>query len=163
MYGRVDVLIHVFLTSALVVGEWSASRSGCFQPEKKPPGTLWKGRWMGSRAGLNDAERTRIVPLPGLELRPLGSLAYSQSLCRLSYHASLWRKNKSWSNLSFFLPAYSSKTGKLMFNSFFAVALSKKEGGADKACLCVRFVRRRHKSNIRAPPHPHPQHFTRST
>jgi hypothetical protein len=31
-YGGVDVLIHVFLTSALVGGEWSASRSCRFTP-----------------------------------------------------------------------------------------------------------------------------------
>jgi hypothetical protein len=30
MYGGVDVKIHVFLASALVVGDWSASRSGRF-------------------------------------------------------------------------------------------------------------------------------------
>jgi hypothetical protein len=29
-YGGVDVYIHIFLTSALVGGEWSVSRSGRF-------------------------------------------------------------------------------------------------------------------------------------
>jgi hypothetical protein len=31
-YGGVDIYIHVFLTSALVGGEWSASRPGRFTP-----------------------------------------------------------------------------------------------------------------------------------
>jgi hypothetical protein len=36
-YGEVDVYIHIFLTSALVGGEWSASRPCRFIPEKEPP------------------------------------------------------------------------------------------------------------------------------
>jgi hypothetical protein len=36
-YGGVDVQIHIFLTSALVGGEWSASRSGRFTPGKELP------------------------------------------------------------------------------------------------------------------------------
>jgi hypothetical protein len=36
-YGVVDVLIRIFLTSALVGGEWSASRSGRFTPGKELP------------------------------------------------------------------------------------------------------------------------------
>jgi hypothetical protein len=32
-----DVQIHVFLTSAQVGGEWSASRPGRFTPGKEPP------------------------------------------------------------------------------------------------------------------------------
>jgi hypothetical protein len=36
VYGRVDVEIRVFLTSAVVEGEYSASRSGSFTPEKLP-------------------------------------------------------------------------------------------------------------------------------
>jgi hypothetical protein len=34
-YGGVDVYIHIFLTSALAVGEWSASRPGRFTPRGK--------------------------------------------------------------------------------------------------------------------------------
>jgi hypothetical protein len=36
-YGGVDVEIHVFLTSALVGGEWSASRPGLISPGKELP------------------------------------------------------------------------------------------------------------------------------
>jgi hypothetical protein len=38
-YGGVDVKIHIFLTSALVGGEWSASRPGRFTPGERAPGT----------------------------------------------------------------------------------------------------------------------------
>jgi hypothetical protein len=37
-YGGTDVQIHIFLTSALAGGEWSASYSGRFTPgERTPP------------------------------------------------------------------------------------------------------------------------------
>jgi hypothetical protein len=32
LYGGVDVHTHIFLTSALVGGEWSASRRGRYTP-----------------------------------------------------------------------------------------------------------------------------------
>jgi hypothetical protein len=76
-YGGVDVQIHVFLTSALVEGEWSASRTCRTTPEETSPGTHWIGGWVGPRTGLDDAERKKILPLPGLELRPLGHPARS--------------------------------------------------------------------------------------
>jgi hypothetical protein len=36
-YRGVDVQIHIFLTSALAGGEWSASRPGRFTPGGKSP------------------------------------------------------------------------------------------------------------------------------
>jgi hypothetical protein len=36
-YGRVDIEIHIFLTSELVGGKWSASIAGRFTPGKKAP------------------------------------------------------------------------------------------------------------------------------
>jgi hypothetical protein len=77
----VDVYIHIFLTSALAGGEWSASRSGCFTPVERAPGT----HWVDLRAGLDGVEKRKFLTLPGLELRPLGSPARSQSLYRLLY------------------------------------------------------------------------------
>jgi hypothetical protein len=58
-YGGVDVRVqtHVFLTSALVRGEWSASRHGRFTPGERTPGTHWVGGWVGPRAGLDDLEK----------------------------------------------------------------------------------------------------------
>jgi hypothetical protein len=44
-YGGVEVQIHVFLISALVGDEWSASRLCRFNREEKPPGTHWIGGW----------------------------------------------------------------------------------------------------------------------
>jgi hypothetical protein len=48
---------EVFLTSALVGEEWSASRPGSFTPRMSVAGTHWMGGWLGSRAGLGDAEK----------------------------------------------------------------------------------------------------------
>jgi hypothetical protein len=36
-YGGIDVQIHIFLTSALIGGEWSASRPAALPPGKEPP------------------------------------------------------------------------------------------------------------------------------
>jgi hypothetical protein len=57
-YGGVDVQIHIFLTSALAGGEWSASRPGRFTPREKAPGTHWIGDWVDPRAGLDDMDPT---------------------------------------------------------------------------------------------------------
>jgi hypothetical protein len=84
-YGGVEVNIHnFFLTSALAGGEWSASRPGRFTPEETAPGTHWIGGWVDPRAGLDDVEKRKFLTLPGLDLRPLGRPARSQSLYRLS-------------------------------------------------------------------------------
>jgi hypothetical protein len=40
---------------------------------------------MDPRAGLREVEKRKSLTLPGLELRPLGRPARSQSLYRLSY------------------------------------------------------------------------------
>jgi hypothetical protein len=39
MYGGVDVYIHIFLTSALARGEWSASHPSLFTPGERALGT----------------------------------------------------------------------------------------------------------------------------
>jgi hypothetical protein len=43
--------------SALVGGEWSASRPGRFTPGERAPSTYWIGGWEGPRAGLDDMEK----------------------------------------------------------------------------------------------------------
>jgi hypothetical protein len=48
---EVDVYIHIFWTSALVGGEWSASRLGRFTPGERAPGTHCIG------ASLDDMEK----------------------------------------------------------------------------------------------------------
>jgi hypothetical protein len=59
-YGRVDVWIHIFLTSALVGGEWSASRPGRFTPGERALGTHWIGGCVGPRAGLDNMEKAKF-------------------------------------------------------------------------------------------------------
>jgi hypothetical protein len=49
------------------------------------PGIHWIGGWVGPITGLDDVEKTEILTLPGLELRPLGHPSRSQSLYRLRY------------------------------------------------------------------------------
>jgi hypothetical protein len=71
-YEEVDVLIHIFLTSALAGGEWSASRPCRFTSGERVPNTHWTGGWVGPRTGLDDVEKRKFLTLPGLELRPLG-------------------------------------------------------------------------------------------
>jgi hypothetical protein len=78
-----------FLTSALVGGEWSVSRPGRFTHGERAPGTYWIGGWVNPRAGLDDVEKRKFIALPGLELRPLGRPARSQSLYWLRYPGSL--------------------------------------------------------------------------
>jgi hypothetical protein len=82
-----DVEIHIFLTSALVGGEWSVPGPGRFTPRERALSTNWLGRWVGpTRASLDDVEKRKFFTLPGLELRPLCRPARSQSLYRLRYH-----------------------------------------------------------------------------
>jgi hypothetical protein len=76
-YGGVDVQTHVFLTSALVGGEWSASHPGRFTHGERAPGTHWTGGWVGPSAGLYDLEKRKFLTLPGFELRLLGRPARS--------------------------------------------------------------------------------------
>jgi hypothetical protein len=52
-YGEVDIHIHIFLTSALAGGEWSASRPGRFTAWERALGTHWIGGWVDPRAGLD--------------------------------------------------------------------------------------------------------------
>jgi hypothetical protein len=80
-YGGVDVQTHVFLTSALGGGEWSASQLCRF--------TSGEGAWMGPRTGMVAVERRKILCPPGLELRPLGRPVRSQSRCQLRYSGSV--------------------------------------------------------------------------
>jgi hypothetical protein len=87
-YGGVDVQIHIFLTSALPGGEWSALHPRRFNPGERTPGTYWIGVWVGPRTGLDDVEKRKFTTLPGLELRPLSRPASSQSLYRLRYSGS---------------------------------------------------------------------------
>jgi hypothetical protein len=71
-YEGMYVEIHVFLTSALVGGEGSASRPGRFTPGERVPRVLWKEVWVGPKGGLGDTDKRKFLNEPGLELQPLG-------------------------------------------------------------------------------------------
>jgi hypothetical protein len=55
-YGGVDVQIRIYLTSALVGREWSASRPDRFTPGGRAPGTHWIGGWVDPRDVENNIE-----------------------------------------------------------------------------------------------------------
>jgi hypothetical protein len=56
-YGGLDVLIHIFLTSALFGGEWSASRPVRFTAGERAPSTQWIGGWVDPRASLDNMQK----------------------------------------------------------------------------------------------------------
>jgi hypothetical protein len=58
--------IHTFLTSALVVGEWLASRPGRFPSMENAPGTHCIG--VDPKAVMDYVEKTKFLTLQGLEL-----------------------------------------------------------------------------------------------
>jgi hypothetical protein len=99
--GEEDVEIHIFLVSAIVGGEWSASRPVRFTPRERAPGTDWIGGWVGPRAGLDEMGRRKMLHLPRLELRPPPcGPARSQSLYRLPCNICERMNILSKSNLS---------------------------------------------------------------
>jgi hypothetical protein len=67
-YGGVDVQIQVFLTSAVVGDEWSASSPGRFTPGERVLCTHYVGSWVGPSAGLDDVEKRTFLTLPVLEI-----------------------------------------------------------------------------------------------
>jgi hypothetical protein len=69
-YGGVDIYNHIFLTSVLVGGEWSASHPGRFTPGERAPDAHWTGCWVGPRAGLDDVERENFLPWRDLNAEP---------------------------------------------------------------------------------------------
>jgi hypothetical protein len=89
-YGEPDVQNHIFLTSAPAGGEWSASHFGRFTPGKRAAGTHSIRGWVDPTADLDDVESREFLTLPGLELRPLGRPARSQSLYLLCYPGSYY-------------------------------------------------------------------------
>jgi hypothetical protein len=64
----------------LVGGEWSASRPSRISPGERSSSTRRVGGWMGPRTGLDDVEKRKIMPSPGLELGLFSHPAQGQSL-----------------------------------------------------------------------------------
>jgi hypothetical protein len=56
----VDLWIHIFLTSALVGGEWSYLRPGLFTASEIAPGTHLIGDWVDPKAGLHAVEKRKM-------------------------------------------------------------------------------------------------------
>jgi hypothetical protein len=56
-------------------------RVSASHPGHCTPGTLWTGAWVGLRTALDDVKKRKILPLPGLELRPLGHPACRYTDC----------------------------------------------------------------------------------
>jgi hypothetical protein len=78
----------VFLTSALVWCKKSTSRPAALPPGKEHAVPIGKKVGYTPRAGLADIEKWKFLTLSGLELRPLGRPARSQSPYRLHYPIS---------------------------------------------------------------------------
>jgi hypothetical protein len=57
-------------------------------PSRFTPGIHGIGRWVNHETYMDDAEKRKTLPLPGLEFGPLCRPARSQSLYRLSYPGS---------------------------------------------------------------------------
>jgi hypothetical protein len=66
-YGGVDIEIHMFLTSALFGGEWTASHPGYFTPEEGSPIIHQIGGLVGPSTGLDYMEKRKFLTLLGLE------------------------------------------------------------------------------------------------
>jgi hypothetical protein len=74
---------------------------------KSPWYPHWIGGWADPRAGLDDVEKRKLLTLSGLELRPLGRSARSQSL----YYAIPARSVRYELNLKIFFEQTSSFKG----------------------------------------------------
>jgi hypothetical protein len=68
-YGM-DEEVHVFFTSALDGGEWSASHPRRFNPKEIAPGTHWVGDLVGHRAVCRTWRRESFLTLQGLNSGP---------------------------------------------------------------------------------------------
>jgi hypothetical protein len=86
----------VFLTSALVGGEWSALRPGHFTTGEEPPSTHWIVGWVGPRAVLDDAQKRKFMTLPGLELRLLNNRRSSNNWSNVARDASRKLPQNMW-------------------------------------------------------------------
>jgi hypothetical protein len=92
-YGGADVLIEVFLISALDGGEFSDSQPCQFNTKEEGFGTNWIGSVAGAKVGLH------ALPLPGLEVKPFGRPVRIQSLHRLVMTDEEWKASLSASFL----------------------------------------------------------------
>jgi hypothetical protein len=79
MFPQVHDSKHVFLTSALDGGEWSASRAGCFTPGVRARDTHSVEGWVWSRTGLDALESKKkdpIIASAGNFVQPVSKFLY---------------------------------------------------------------------------------------
>jgi hypothetical protein len=69
---------HVFLTSALVGGEWSVSCPGHFILGERAPQYPFDRKLSGPRKPVCDVEKRKILTLPGFKLQTLGRRSRSE-------------------------------------------------------------------------------------
>jgi hypothetical protein len=89
MYEGGNIETLVFLTTALVGGEWSASRPGRFTTKKSPWYPLDRRLGGIKRRYRRHGETKIFLHSSGLKLQPLGHPAHSKSLYQLHYPSSL--------------------------------------------------------------------------
>jgi hypothetical protein len=65
-----------FPASAVYVGRWVVSCTGCLNPMERAP-VHWSGDWVGCTGGLDDFQNINCLPLPGIKPQFLSHLAYS--------------------------------------------------------------------------------------
>jgi hypothetical protein len=76
-YGRTEVELHAFLTSALDVGKWSVSSPDRLIPKTFFPGIYWRGGWVDPGAGWMQCRREETLALKSIESRLFGRPARS--------------------------------------------------------------------------------------
>jgi hypothetical protein len=117
MYGGVDVLIHIFLTSTLVGGKWSALRPGRFTPGKDPTvpngyeaGWTSESIWMTLEEYILNPPYIR-TPVPWssgpypvtIRLRYPGSYSGGSTVLKGSFTIRIKIKNLKYSSRKFLL------------------------------------------------------------
>jgi hypothetical protein len=134
----------LFLTLALVGGEWWASCTDHFTPGERVPSTHWIGGWMDPRASLDDVGKRKFLTPLRLELRPLSYPSCSQLLYWLRYPSSCIHKllEKKWNyNETVHQPfvgfskAYDSGRREVLYNILIEFGVPMKLVRLIKMCL----------------------------
>lgn len=61
----VEVYLHAFIFSELRVGNWTASRRGCFIPRESCPTLHFTRDWVGFVVGMKSLKKTKILQYCG--------------------------------------------------------------------------------------------------